>query len=240
MNKRILLGIDTSISATTRQAIRSVAELMESASPHLHVVLLTVIPVPYTNSPSLGMYTGQMLPISVTLEQRSQAEAALRKAQEELQERGVNPEQIETLVRVGIPADEIVKAAKELHASFIVVGSRGDSAGQKLRRFLIGSISRRVLKFAPCPVIIVTLPRITQTSDLVSWYEKAITHYLREHPGSLTVFTPLEVAQKFAPSNKKISGNKEIAAATLALERLASNGILCCHDIKGELRYVND
>ncbi|HLI08787.1 MAG TPA: universal stress protein [Ktedonobacteraceae bacterium] len=240
MNKRILLGIDTGTSATTRQAVHAVAELMESASPHLHVVLLTVIPVPYMASPSLGMYTGQVLPISVTLEQRSQAEASLRKVQEELQEHGIDPEQIETLVRVGIPPDEIVKAAKELHVSFIVIGSHGDSAAQKLRRFLVGSTSRRVLSLAPCPVIVATLPRTRQPSDLINWYENAIIAYLREHPGSLTVFTPLEVAQKFAPPGKKTSGRKEIAAATLALERLASNGVLCCHDIKGELRYVND
>ncbi len=240
MNKRILLGIDTNLSATTRQAIRAVAELMESASPHLHIVLLTVIPVPCMTSPSLGMYTGQMLPISVTLEQRRQAEATLRKAQEELQERGIDPEQIETLVHVGIPADEIVKVARELHVSFIVVGSHGNSAGQQLRRFLVGSTSRRVLSLASCPVMVAAMPGSHQPSDLINWYENAIIAYLKEHPGSLTVFTPLEVAQKFAPASKKTSGRKEIAAATLALERLASNGVLCCHDIKGELRYVND
>src|ERR1700730_3250861 len=146
MNKRILLGIDVNISATTRQALRSITELMESAAPHLHVVLLTVIPVPYMATPSLGMYTGQMLPTGMTLEQRNEAETMLHKVQEELQDKGIAPEQIETLVRVGLPADEIVKAAKELHVSFIVVGSHGDSAGQKLRRFLVGSTSRRVLQ----------------------------------------------------------------------------------------------
>jgi nucleotide-binding universal stress UspA family protein len=240
MNKRILLGIDTGISATTRHALRSATDLLESAAPHLHVVLLTVITVPYMTSPSLGMYTGQVLPISVTLEQRSQAEAALRKVQDELQERGINAEQIETLVRVGLPADEIVKVARELHVNLIIVGSHGDSAGQKLRRFFVGSTSRRVLSLAPCPVMIAALPRSRQPADLVSWYENAIIAYLREHPGSLTVFTPQEVAQKFAPADRKAVGRREIAAATLALERLASTGVLCCHDIKGELRYVND
>src|SRR5579875_1158714 len=136
MNKRILLGIDTGTSATTRQAVHAVAELMESASPHLHVVLLTVIPVPYMASPSLGMYTGQVLPISVTLEQRSQAEASLRKVQEELQEQGSGPEQIEPLVRVAIAPDEIVKAAKGLRFGFMVIAGHGGSAAQKLRRFL--------------------------------------------------------------------------------------------------------
>ena len=44
----------------------------------------------------------------------------------------------------------------------------------------------------------------------------------------------------FVPPNKKKAGRKEIAAATLALEALSGSGVLCRHDIKGELRYVND
>ena len=35
-------------------------------------------------------------------------------------------------------------------------------------------------------------------------------------------------------------GIKEVEAAARALERLASDGLLCCHKIKGELRYLND
>jgi hypothetical protein len=88
--------------------------------------------------------------------------------------------------------------------------------------------------------MIVTLPRTAPPGDLVTWYEQAITAYLQEHTNSLTVFTPHEVAQKFAPPRKKAPGRKEIAAAALALEQLASTGILCRHDVKGELRYVND
>jgi len=89
-------------------------------------------------------------------------------------------------------------------------------------------------------VMIVTLPRTAPPGDLVTWYEQAITTYLQEHTNSLTVFTPQEVAQKFVPPRKKAPGRKEIAAAALALEQLASTGLLCRHDVKGELRYVND
>jgi hypothetical protein len=63
---------------------------------------------------------------------------------------------------------------------------------------------------------------------------------LQEHTGDLTIFTHREVAQMFVPPNKKAPGRKERAAAILALEELARNGVLCRHDVKGELRYVND
>src|SRR5207247_9648545 len=92
----------------------------------------------------------------------------------------------------------------------------------------------------PRPVIIIHCPRTKQPADLVTWYETSITHYLQEHTSDLTVFTPLEVAQMFAPPGKKTVGRKERAAAILALEQLAYGGVLCRHDVKGEMRYVND
>jgi len=240
MNKRILLGIDTNFSPSTQHALRVVSEFMQQAAPELHLVLLSVIAVPSTSSPSLGIYVGHLLPMSITPEQRDQAEDVLNKARLELQKGGIAAGQIEVLIRIGFPAEEIAKVAKELSVTFIVVGSRGDSLRHKIRRFLVGSTSRRVLRAAPCPVMIASLPRAVQPTDLVTWYEQAISAYLEEHTHSLTVFTPSQAAQKFVPPRKKTPGRKEIAAATLALEHLAGSGRLCCHNVKGELRYVND
>jgi nucleotide-binding universal stress UspA family protein len=59
---------------------------------------------------------------------------------------------IETLIRPGSPADEIVDAAKELGADMIVVGSRGWG---EIRSVLLGSVSERVMHLAHCPVLIV-------------------------------------------------------------------------------------
>ncbi len=240
MNRRILLGIDTDISPATQRAMRTVCEIMEQSLPHLHLVLLHVIPLPAIATPSLGMYVNHMLPEAVTADQHKQAEEVLRRARAELQKGGIAPEQIELLIRVGLTADEIVKAARELHVSYIVIGSRGNTWRQKVRRFLVGSTSRRVLQHARCPVMIVPAPQLTQSGDLVAWYEEAITNYLQEHPHALTVFTPREVARKFVPPTKKSPGRKEMAAATLALEQLTGTGMLCRHDVKGELKYVND
>jgi nucleotide-binding universal stress UspA family protein len=240
MNKRILLGIDAPISPATQQALRSMSEFVEQAAPLLHLVLLHVIPIPYLTSPALGMSAGHIQPAFFTSEQRSLAEEALRDASAELLKHGVDSRQIETLIYTGVPADQIAKAAVELHIDFIVVGSRGSSSRQKIRRFFAGSTSRSILQLAPCPVMIVSCPQAKQPADLVTWYEKSIRHYLQEHTGDLTVFSPLEVAQMFVPPGKKAVGRKEKAAAILALEQLARGGMLCRHDVKGEMKYVND
>jgi nucleotide-binding universal stress UspA family protein len=240
MNKRILLGVDADLSPTTQSALRAIGEFIEQAAPQVHLILLNVIPLTQVVTMHPGMYVGQVLPLSPTSSQMAQAEDVLHKARLLLQQQGISVEHIEGVVRTGAPADEIVKAAREFQVNFIVVGTRGNAFKEKLRRFLIGSISRRVLQFSPCPVIIVTAPRTSSESDLLSWYVDAIKRYLTEHPEALSVFTPEQAARQFAPPTKNNPGAKEIAAASHALEQLANTGLLCRHQVQGELRYVND
>lgn len=240
MNKRILLGVDADLSSTTQFALRSVGEFIEQAAPQVHLILIHVIPITQVVTMHPGMYVGQVLPVTTSPSQQEQAEEILRKARALLQEQGIGLSHIEGIIRTGAPADEIVKAAKELHVSFVVIGSRGNAPKQRLRRFLIGSISRRILQFASCPVMIVSPPHLLRSDDLASWYETAIKRYLTENPDALAVFTPQHVARQFAPPAKNTPGPDEIAAAARALEGLANSGLLCRHQVKGELRYVND
>lgn len=59
---------------------------------------------------------------------------------------------LETGVVVGHPADQIVHQAALLEADMIVMGHRGKS---RLQRWLLGSVSKRVLSYAPCTVTVV-------------------------------------------------------------------------------------
>src|SRR5690348_8989059 len=59
---------------------------------------------------------------------------------------------VETMIRVGSPADEIVHTAETIGANLIVLGSRGWG---EMRSVLLGSVSERVLHHAHCPVLIV-------------------------------------------------------------------------------------
>lgn len=241
MNKCILLGVDAPLSPATRQAIRTIKEFIGPQGPQVRLVLLHVIPIPYVTSPALGMYTGQLQPTTVNAEQRMEAEKVLAVVRSSLQEQVSDTLRVDICIRLGSPTDEILRVAREIHADLVIVGSRGSAPGERLRRFFMGSKSRRILLGATCPVMIVSLPHSKRPSDLVAWYEEAITRYLNENPGGLTVFTPAEVTQLFAPpSAKKEPGRRERAAAILALEHLAKEGVLCRHDIKGEMRYVND
>jgi hypothetical protein len=171
--------------------------------------------------------------------QRELAEQALHRARLTLQKQDIVPERVELLLRSGIPADEIVRVASELKADFIMVGSRGNSLKQKVRRVLTGSTSHQVLKFDACPVLIVSLPPLPDHHQLVVWYQEAIMHALHEHPDQLMIFTASEAACVFALP-QRTAGRKEVAAATVALEQLAFRGVLVCQRVNGELRCSND
>lgn len=59
---------------------------------------------------------------------------------------------VHPLLRDGVPFREILKAAGEVSADLIVLGTRGYTG---LDRFMIGSVAERVARKAPCPVLIV-------------------------------------------------------------------------------------
>jgi nucleotide-binding universal stress UspA family protein len=69
-------------------------------------------------------------------------------AQDEVEE--LIPVQAE--VRTGKPYNEIVLAAKKLGADLIVIATHGYSG---LKRALLGSTAERVVRYAPCPVLVV-------------------------------------------------------------------------------------
>lgn len=54
--------------------------------------------------------------------------------------------------RVGKPAEEIVRAAREWPADMIVIGSHGRGG---IGRVLLGSVAESVARHAPCPVLVV-------------------------------------------------------------------------------------
>jgi nucleotide-binding universal stress UspA family protein len=59
---------------------------------------------------------------------------------------------VRTEVLVGVPASEMVRYAHEQSIDLIVVGTHGRGP---VRRAFLGSVADRVLREAPCPVLIV-------------------------------------------------------------------------------------
>lgn len=89
-----------------------------------------------------------------------EVDAMLEEAREHFEEKfGVFKEkaasldvELETAIAVGHPVEQIVHRAETDHCDLIVLGRRGVS---RFERFIIGSTSEKVLRYAHCPVMVV-------------------------------------------------------------------------------------
>jgi nucleotide-binding universal stress UspA family protein len=83
----------------------------------------------------------------------------------------LDPLKTTTRIAVGSPDAEIIRHASEQGADVIVLGSRGHGP---LRRVLLGSVTERVERHAPCPVIVVLLRKHLRTAaGLKPWATSA-------------------------------------------------------------------
>ncbi|MFQ5976407.1 MAG: universal stress protein [Candidatus Hydrothermarchaeales archaeon] len=80
---------------------------------------------------------------------KKEADEILERGEKILEEMGVKPE---TAIRMGEPANEILEFATEYPVDYIVMGSRGLSG---IKKFLMGSVSSRVMEHSHCSVLIV-------------------------------------------------------------------------------------
>jgi nucleotide-binding universal stress UspA family protein len=60
--------------------------------------------------------------------------------------------EVTTYCKIGSPAQEIVKLAKELNVDLIIMGTHGWTG---FKHLLLGSVAENVLRLAACPVLVV-------------------------------------------------------------------------------------
>ena len=150
------------------------------------------------------------IPVDIRLfeDQRQQAERDLGAARDRARAAGVA---VDTAVLGGYPAREILAVADEHAVDLIVIGSHGRGGVEHL---LLGSVAEKVLRKAPCPVLVVpaTAPmepgalfsRILCPIDGSAGSDDAVAQAValaRETDGRLTllqVVEPMTAADEFA------------------------------------------
>ncbi|SDL30282.1 Nucleotide-binding universal stress protein, UspA family [Catalinimonas alkaloidigena] len=90
---------------------------------------------------------------------------------------------IRYLVRQGSPFRAIDQRASEQRVDLIVMGSKGSSG---LDELLIGSNAERVVRFAPCPVLVVkgnlslaAIKKVVYVTDFAPEQAEAVSHFLK-------------------------------------------------------------
>ena len=136
----ILVPVD--FSASSRKALNYALAFGNQFSAKLAV--LHVVELPY-----VGAGLGEMEAPPMETELRSYAEEHLKRMVEtEL----AGHIEYTTLLRTGQPWYEVTEAAKETDAHLIIMGTHGYTG---LKHVLMGSTAERVVRHAPCPVLIV-------------------------------------------------------------------------------------
>ena len=150
MLDHVLVPLDE--SGLSESALDYVPKLVGEGS---QVTLLTIIVPPDLSLSSLYAVPSQPDPTLLQSEEglarqlRVQAEAYLRKKMERLEKIGAK---VETRVQVGQPAETIVEYAAELGVDAIIMATHGRSG---VSRWLLGSVTQKVLSAAPCPVFVI-------------------------------------------------------------------------------------
>lgn len=141
--KQILVAID--FSALSQQTLRFAARLAEQNQAALILVHVIEPELP----PS---YEGWMIsPLDLNGNQSRDGELrALRELVRACENGSKLP--TETLIRRGLPTHEIVETAHEHDVDLIVLGTHGHTGW---KHFAIGSTAERVVRAAPCPVLVV-------------------------------------------------------------------------------------
>ena len=115
------------------------------------IVLITIIPAELVES----SFTKMLLP-TIDMSSVVQSGGFKEKAMESLSTLAdsinANVSQINVDVEIGDPADEILLAAKKLEVDLIVVGYKGYG---KEGRFLLGSVTDKVVRYAGVSVLVV-------------------------------------------------------------------------------------
>jgi nucleotide-binding universal stress UspA family protein len=160
---RILIALDTSEPAQWAFQVGADIACRTSAK----VLLVHAVPPPTS-------IVGEFVVVLEDFEakQHNDAQALLEKY------RTMLPRLVEshTMVRDGLPADEIITAAKVWEADLIVLGTHGRG---RLARLLLGSTAEAVIRRATCPVITVAHP-----------YRGAATHHQSLTPHKAAATTP--------------------------------------------------
>jgi nucleotide-binding universal stress UspA family protein len=156
----VVVGLD--YSELSDLALERAFELASrEPKAEVHVVnVLSPLELAPPNAPK-----GELLEVEIAATQLLRHVSARLNAYAESHATHLTPCQLKVVshVRFDQPANAIVQLASDLAADLIVMGTHGR---QGLTRFLLGSVSERVLRLAPCAVL-VTRPKVVVVDDPV-------------------------------------------------------------------------
>lgn len=139
--RKIVVPID--FSDCSRKALAYAVPLAKQFAAH--IILLNVMPANYFVGSEFG-------PVDFPVPEGEWRENTSRELALLARRTVGDAVSYEVSVRQGQPAYEIASCAKEMDADLIVLSTHGRTG---LRHVLVGSVAENVVRYAPCPVLVV-------------------------------------------------------------------------------------
>ena len=138
---KICCAVD--LGRPSRDAMEQAADLAKRLGAELTLVYVRVPPPPAASDVLISSRTL----VNVEAEQD---EEALVQWRADAERRSGRP--VRSMVHWGDPAAEIVRHARDAGSDLLVVGTHGRTG---LPRVVLGSVAERVVRLAPCPVLVI-------------------------------------------------------------------------------------
>lgn len=142
--KKILVPID--FSSHSDKAVEAAVELARAFDGELHLVHAYSMPMAM-----VGPYDYQ-IPANILGDLRDSAARRVDEEAKKLTDAGVK---VNALIAEGVATQVITDAAEQIGADLIVMGTRGLTG---LKHAVLGSVTERTIRHAPCPVLTITDP----------------------------------------------------------------------------------
>jgi len=144
---RIVLGVDGSEGA--RWATEALLAL--PVSPPVEVTILSAVEMPEAHFTSLTPMARRAYGQAMATMRREAEEVALKAVETAAEALEGRVTTLSTRLKQGHPATSLLETAETLRADLIAMGSRGLGP---VKEFLLGSVSHKVVRCAPCSVLI--------------------------------------------------------------------------------------
>jgi universal stress protein A len=152
---RIVVPVD--FSEASERAIDyagGLARLLGASLHLIHVVEEIVVP------------SGPMelcLPDTSTLRERLHADARSQLAAIVARLKAAGPQRVTREIRDGLPAESIAQVTVDCGADLVIMATHGRTG---LAHLLMGSVAERVIRTAPCPVLVIREPGQANTQTV--------------------------------------------------------------------------
>jgi len=144
---KVLLAVDGSTYSEVAVGLVKALKIGRESE----VIALTVIPEHvFLGGHTLVDLLGRSTALKTQV-RKAQEERALVLLAEPSKTLGAQGLKVETMVRRGSPADEIVKTCRSIRADLVLVGFKGTSDAPE---FLLGGVTHKVIRYAPCSVLV--------------------------------------------------------------------------------------